>query len=563
MTTVAETHAAAMPGMAAESDVNPDPTRFQERLYPTFTRETTEILGLGERWWEPRDAEDRNKRRPVALPHDLLGYRPLRLWFGMPHTAGRKKDDAWFEVLFSTLYELSEDLCASTFGVDRLVLQPGATAPAQSPWAAADLSPAFIYYAGEIACPDPLDGTRGSSWDALLEDARQRAFVAQGVLAKTLDEHVFSALLFGGTAEQQDALGQWDRIMLKDEGYLRKFKRCEEVQYYLGAEAGGRVLTPFFWAEVARVTAHTAQLLLPLLNLQRALSENASQAPSLPVFYQRLHDVVALAGYASLCMAWSPSIFQVEFPLPGAPWEVDQEREADDYVYARSEAKALAAEAAEAAAAGGGQVGDARYSDSDKRATYIHAAKIKIVLWPRIARLRPFWNSRRTDVRSATQTILTKSHNAYYYGAQLKGGGGSGGRNGSGGNGGHDDDDDEADAAVSERGPLDSHDAADNAADDEAWPELFEYVEIVRTARRRARTLRSMRRLALAWIVVCILAWVAGISFLESMSRAIGVDLERTEAIVSIRKMYTKTLDWATTAADPFLRWPSQILRWN
>lgn len=541
---------------AENQDINPDPTRYQVRPQPTFTSETSEMLGIIESWWEPREAEGESpadRRRPLSLPRDLLGYRPLRLWFGMPHVAGREKSDDWFEVLFSTLFELSEDLCASTFGVDRLSLPPAS--PASSPWADPALSSAFLYYASEVARQDRHDGDGG--WDALLADPRQRAFLAQGVLAKTLDEHVFAALLFGGTAGQQDALGHWDRIMLKEEGYLRKFKRCEEVQYFLGGGAGGHVVTPFFWAEVARVTVHTAQLLLPLLNVQRARTGKGTQgpapAPSLPVFYQRLHDVVALAGYASLCMAWSTSIFQVDFPEPGMPWEVDQEREADEHVYAVSEAKALAAVAAAASTEPHGMLG------GNKQLAYIHAAKVKIVLWPRIARLKPHWNLRRTDVRSATEIILTKSHNAYYYGVRAG--------SASGGNDDHDHDHgadgaDDVDTAASEDGSHDSHHATANATegDDDAWPYLHEYVAIVRTARRRAHTLRWVRRLAMAWVVVSLVAWAAGMTFLEELSKAAGLDFEGFESVSGIRKTCIDFLDRLVAAVPPISRWPSQIV---
>lgn len=541
MSTVTETHTAT--AMPVEPDINPDPTRYQIRPQPTFTSETCELLGISESWWEPREADDTDSRQPLSLPHDLLGYRPLRIWFGMPHDAGREKDDDWFEVLFSTLFELTEDLCASTFGVDRLVL-PSAS-PAHSPWADPELSQAFIYYAGEIARQDHHDG----GWDAVLVDPMQRAFLAQGVLAKALEEFVFSALLFGGTAEQQDALSQWDRIMLKEEGYMRKFKRCEEVQHYLGDDGG--VVTPYFWAEVARVTAEMAQLLLPLINMQRRLSTNEEnrQVPSLLVFYQRLHDVVALAGYASLCMAWSTSIFQVEFPEPGMPWEVDQERVADDFVYAVSEAKATAA-----GAASGGE-SESSGPHIDKKLAYIHAAKVKIVLWPRIARLKPHWNHRRTAVRSATQTILTKSHNAYYYSR----------RPGGGKNHGHENEEagDEAgdETAASEDGSHASHEEIKSGLKeiDDEWPFLFEYVEHVSTARRRNHNVRRARHLAVAWIALSIVAWLVGMRFLEELSRAAGFDLVGIDAVASVRKSCTDVVGWLAAIVARISQLPSQI----
>lgn len=212
---------------AGFQDVNPDPARYQMRPQPTFTSDTCEILGLSESWWEPRETNDDGDAgddgtKPLSLPRDLLGYQPLRLWFGLPHPA-REMNDDWFEVLFSTLYELTEDMCAAVFGGggEHTVspsLSPSLSPPKtpQGPWADPALSPSFVYYANDVARKGARHDDGG--WDALLADPRQRAFVAQGVLAKVLDEHVFAALLFGGTASQQEALGQWDRIMLKEEG---------------------------------------------------------------------------------------------------------------------------------------------------------------------------------------------------------------------------------------------------------------------------------------------------------------------------------------------------------
>ncbi|CAK7239881.1 MAG: hypothetical protein STHCBS139747_001316 [Sporothrix thermara] len=397
-------------------DINPDPTRYKLRPQPTFNDKTCEVLGLNESWWEPLDENEalQDRRKPLLLPRDLHGYEPLRLWFNMPHIAHCEKNDDWYEVLFTTLLELTEDLCISTFGVGRL--DDGHNkVPGSSPWADPQLSPSLLFYVSEIARQDNRDG----GWDELLADPLQRAMLAQGVLAKVLDEYVFSALLFGGSAQQQDALGQWDRIMLTKEGYKRKYRRCEEVQLCLGGE---HIVTPQFWTEVERVTAQTAQLLLPLINLQRtrarAMPGQAPVMPSTPslaVFYQRLHDVVALAGYASLCMAWSTSVFQVEFPQPGMAWSVDQEREADEHVYASSRAKALAASGPNAAVS----EKDATRDRKDWESGFIYAARVKIVMWPRITRFTPEWDGRHTIVRRATAAIMSKSHNAYYYSGRV------------------------------------------------------------------------------------------------------------------------------------------------
>ncbi|CAK7232904.1 hypothetical protein SCUCBS95973_008414 [Sporothrix curviconia] len=512
-----ETQIPMSPTFREFEDINPDPTRYQLRPQPTFNSETCEVLGLNESWWEPLEEVEAYKdaRAPLSLPRDLLGYEPLRLWFGMPHLTQCEKNDDWFEMLFTTLFELTEDLCISMFGVGRFDDSSDDQAKKGSPWADPGLSPSFLFYASEIARQDNRDG----GWDALLADPCQRAMMVQGVLAKALDEHVLSALLFGGTAQQQDALGQWDRIMLQEEGYKRKYRRCEEVQLYLGDK---HIVTPHFWAEVERVTAQTAQLLLPLVNLQRARAAQdlpagpGQQAPSLAVFYQRLHDVVALSGYASLCMAWSTSIFQVEFPQPGMTWNIDQECEADEYVYASSEAKARAATAGAHAAAA-----DAKETDRDKsdwHFTFMHAARIKIVSWPCITRFKPEWNRRRTAVRRATSTILSKSHNAYYYGGRavdVKPGSGEADEVRDA-HEAHEDSD-----AASE---CDSHGDAKAVDEDDERPYLHDYIDILHAQRRRAHRLWWARCLGIAWIVVVSLAaWAFGLSFWPELAQVAGL----------------------------------------
>ncbi|CAK7237625.1 hypothetical protein SBRCBS47491_010050 [Sporothrix bragantina] len=527
--------------------INPDQTRYQLRPQPTFNEETCEILGLNESWWEPLEMEDdkmhKDRHTPLSLPRDLHGYEPLRLWFGMPHLAQCERNDDWFEVLFIALYELTEDLCVSMFGVGRFDDSVQHQEGQDSPWADPSLSPSFLFYVSEIARQDNLDG----GWDALLADPLQRAMLAQGVLAKALDEHVFSALLFGGTARQQDVLGQWDRIMLKEEGYKRKYRRCEEVQHCLG---GKRIVTPHFWAEVERITAQTAQLLLPLINLQRARANVSPglQTPSLALFYQRLHDVVALTGYASLCMAWSTSIFQVEFPQPGMAWSVDQEREADEYVYASSEAKALAHASPDAE----DEKADTRDAN-DWQFAFIHAAQIKIVTWPRITRNKPQWNRRHTAVRRATSTIMTKSHNAYYYGGRVADLGPDNADAG-GPHDAHDAQDDGSDAASD----CDSHGDTKAEDEDDGWPYLHDYIDIVRAQRLRANRLWWARRLVVVWIIASILTWAFGMASLTELAQAAGVN---DMSMSHVHSMHGRILKWLRVDALLKLRESLQAIR--
>lgn len=71
----------------------------------------------------------------------------------------------------------------------------------------------------------------------------------------------------------------------------------------------------------------------------------ASQANSLRSFYQDLHAIVACAGYLSIGIRWSASIFRFALPYPGEVWDLDQEH-FDDTIYKASEAAAIRADAA-------------------------------------------------------------------------------------------------------------------------------------------------------------------------------------------------------------------------
>ncbi len=490
---------------------NPDPVQYQPRTKPTFSAETVHALGLVESPWEPRvrygDALTGTSSKPLSLPADLRGYRPLRLWFALPHPTYEMNDD-WFEVLFKTLRALAGAFAEEFFSAN--VVLP--VADDGGPWAKPAFSPTFLHYAGGIARKD----VHGGGWDMLMADPEQRAYVAQGVLARALDEHVFAELLFGGTRAQQDALAQWDRLMLKEEGelffsfafvylfqgvppaddapgYKRKFKRCEEVQYFLG----GHTVSPRFWAEVDRVTAQTAALLLPLLNVVRQALETATtpgerphEAASPILFYQRLHDVVALAGYASLCMAWSTSIFQVVFPELGQLWAVDQERVGNDSTYRFSASAARRhderqQERKQKLAFGG----DAKHAH--QRPLPLRTAKVKIVLWPRITRYRPQWNSRNTTLINASRTVVARSLNAYYSGR------------------------------MPDSRP---ENAEDNEGEDEEWPDLPAHVE----AAHKRRT--SHRYKPVLWPLAL---------FLSSIALAVLLYMLANESIAALRNSPT------------------------
>lgn len=191
----------------------------------------------------------------------------------------------------------------------------------------------------------------------------------------------------------------------------------------------GNTLTPRFWDKVDELTARITAMLLPLLNLQRQLTvpseAKQSKLPRTGIFvmYQQLHDIIAMTGYASICMARSPSIFQFEFPEPGQQIDHDQDEVDHKYVFGPSLDRALRADIDAHTATNT----SAKGSDPSRTAVPLNRiAKVKIVLWPTIHRYKPHWGTlgsqgktvidTRTEPNGATVVVLAKSQSVYYAG---------------------------------------------------------------------------------------------------------------------------------------------------
>ncbi|EPE03437.1 hypothetical protein F503_06610 [Ophiostoma piceae UAMH 11346] len=491
---------------------NPDPARYRLRSTFPFPPELVEGLGIFGGWWEPFEEEEEDvvayqdslRWKTTVSLDDMDGYKPLQMIFRLPAISpGNELNDDWYDKLMRALRHLVEGFGDRFFGA--MSVAPRRTdfdsgIDANSPWGFS-LPDSFVLYASDVATTDENDG----GWDALLLEPVQRGSLIEGVLAKVLDEHVFADLLFGGTASQKELLSHLDSSMLDSDGYTRKLKRCEEVQRFLGDDT----LTANFWDEVDRITAETAQMLMPIINLQRQiLTESLRKAkldgletvirapPGICAFYQDLFDIVSVAGYASLRMARSVSIFQIDFPEVDQLWDVDQSRQDDDPVYQSSATKARA-EDTKTTLAG--------VYDGVARQAPTRVDKIKIVTWPRIVRFKPVWSHAGDRVKSATRTFITKSHNLYYCGEA--------GESNTGFDGGGEDED----AHGSENDETDESLGKGHAdiATSPGLLELHEHIQKAKTARRVARQrkaggvlIRWMVNLYLLYILfTCLRAW--------------------------------------------------------
>lgn len=85
----------------------------------------------------------------------------------------------------------------------------------------------------------------------------------------------------------------------------------------------GDTLPALFWPHVDALTARLTTLLLPMVELMDA-NFAASRAHSLRKVYQDLHHIVSEAGYLSVAIRQSRTIFRFTWPHPSQLWDHDQ-----------------------------------------------------------------------------------------------------------------------------------------------------------------------------------------------------------------------------------------------
>ncbi|KAL2165341.1 hypothetical protein VTH06DRAFT_638 [Thermothelomyces fergusii] len=310
------------------------------------------------RWWGWRGWWGRGRgRRQRGLEELTSGtWRPARARLDGRWPAahgGGELESEWYERAYGDLFGRVRDFAAAYFGYGDLadpsapsssttrgvrVWVPPGGAPGRggSVWADAGLSEQFCWFVAQVAVQDNNAG----GWDVLLTRRRQREHLVAGVIGKILEMEVFDDLLFGADRVQKRMLEAQDECTLDYEGYYRTGLRAQCVRALLGSGA----LTPEFWPSVDRLALQITVLLLPLVDL---MDEHfaASQATSLRSVYQDLHAIVAQAGYLSLGIRWSKTIFHFSSPVPGTVWDNDQTN-ADDRLYRASEAANTRADAA-------------------------------------------------------------------------------------------------------------------------------------------------------------------------------------------------------------------------
>lgn len=186
---------------------NPDVLKYiTTKIDEAEMLEREKLLGIRESRLLPHVLEEsfRFKRRKLS---DLKGFRPTQLRFLLSHPKDEEKD-GWFEEHFRDLYARVNNFATVHFG-----LMKTPTNYRKSAWVH-NFSSEFIDYASAISRQDPVVG----GWEGMMRDETTRAYLCMGIIAKVLENHVFSELLFGADEEQKKALKGHDEDTLDSDG---------------------------------------------------------------------------------------------------------------------------------------------------------------------------------------------------------------------------------------------------------------------------------------------------------------------------------------------------------
>ncbi|KAF7548146.1 hypothetical protein G7Z17_g7240 [Cylindrodendrum hubeiense] len=289
--------------------------------------------------------------------------------------------DEFYELHYSRLFVEVHALVARAFCQS--------TNPKSSPWLQ-EYPAQFIKYVELLARPDPHAG----KWDRLLRDETERSFLLQATIMKIIDAKVFSSLLFGADPEHQSILQSTDASLVNAEGFRRSNIRAQTNRVYLGAKLGQ---PPLFWEEVDKLCTQVLALVFPTFAWTSETGE--SQSPSVQELYQWLHDVIAYAGWISVCTRLSPAIIISDWVIPGERYHVDQVNLSQDvYEHSKNMVQSWALK---------------RVSTGSCKMT----ARVKISVAPKIIRYKPATDPFGRE-GTAKYTIM-QPHVVYYQGRDL------------------------------------------------------------------------------------------------------------------------------------------------
>ncbi|KAI6832705.1 hypothetical protein KC332_g6433 [Hortaea werneckii] len=160
-----------------------------------------------------------------------------------------------------------------------------------------------ISYVGCLALGGP-DGT--DSWKQLLQSSGTRKALIFGMIARALKEHVFGALWFGATPQQERELNKIQEDLLDKDGFQRTQARAEMCQDYLSQidkEASDQLAKA-----KAKLLLQLQQLLLPIVLVPRGKKRGSTD--------MRLNDLAAIIALAADLSRWMRQLDEVVYYWP-------------------------------------------------------------------------------------------------------------------------------------------------------------------------------------------------------------------------------------------------------
>ncbi|KAJ4137348.1 hypothetical protein NW768_002934 [Fusarium equiseti] len=296
--------------------------------------------------------------------------------------------DEFYEIIFNELY-------VEIFAIAHSAFHPGdiPKPPRTSLWLR-EYPEEFLKYVELVAYPD----ARAGAWGRLLSDGNERVNLITAIIYQVLDKKVFSALLFGASSGHDEALKKIDTALINVEGFQRSSLRSHTTRTWLRMSNGE---PPRFWEEVDKLCTQMMTMLLPLF----AYAKGPTNSDSIPVselyqLYQALHDVIAFAGWASVCIRMSPTIVSMDWTRPGEPFSMDLVNNCQEAY----EASKRAAHDYHA------RLGN--FISHDK--TFASPARVKISVTPRIVRHKP--NPKSMATQGVNSYTLMEPHVVFYQG---------------------------------------------------------------------------------------------------------------------------------------------------
>lgn len=181
--------------------------------------------------------------------------------------------------------------------------------PSRSPWTM-DFEKPVHQLIASIAREDAA----GASWDSLLTNGAQRAYLIRGVITKCLESSIFCEPLYGAHAGLLKTIRE-QNPQPQDQGPFEqaqvRAEQCLEYVRKYGAE------TQNFWVKTDEISQVIITMLFPLYNLIEKHATGAKRPQSRAQFHQDLHTVVAASGWLSISMRVHAGIMRWKWPRPG------------------------------------------------------------------------------------------------------------------------------------------------------------------------------------------------------------------------------------------------------